>query len=343
MWRILLFFVVILPAFGQWRSMDGPRTDTGIVMTNNIITTAQGDLLISTPFHGIYRSSNGGESWQPSYSGIENRPDSPNQIITVHTITKQQDGDLFAGTLLGIYRSTNDGFSWQRTPLTAQSIQYIYCDYNDHLFATNGSRYIYTSIDNGETWSQIYCSMNAFLITKTADDTLMVGTYGTNSSYVLKAVDGGNSWKIAFSQSPGSHYTGQLFTIRISGLLLSNHYMRTDTFYLSTNIYSSTDNGKTWNYLNEGIPDNQRVLKAYWIEKDGTVIICNREGMFYRLNPGASKWTYLPSFGTLKSVESLTKVSGKYFASTETKGVFQLDISSDVPVHNEKSIYLNLQ
>jgi photosystem II stability/assembly factor-like uncharacterized protein len=115
------------------------------------------DLFAGTPADaaGVYRSTNGGQSWSPAAAGLPIGK-------TIRSLISF-GADLFAGTEGdGIYRSSDHGASWAKTDvnngLLAQQIVFTFCEKDNALFAgaQNG---IYKSTDGGATFQR---ALNGF-------------------------------------------------------------------------------------------------------------------------------------------------------------------------------------
>jgi photosystem II stability/assembly factor-like uncharacterized protein len=99
---------------------------------------------------GIYRSTNGGQSWDPAAVGLPVASEIRSMIAFA--------GYVFAGTQGdGIYRSSDHGDTWTKTdinnPLLANALVFTFCVKDNNLFAgaVNG---IYKSTDNGATFQR---------------------------------------------------------------------------------------------------------------------------------------------------------------------------------------------
>src|SRR4030095_8901370 len=99
---------------------------------------------------GIYRSTNGGQSWDPAAVGLP--------VASEIRMLIAFAGYVFAGTQGdGIYRSSDHGDTWTKTdinnPLLANALVFTFCVKDNNLFAgaING---IYKSTDNGATFQR---------------------------------------------------------------------------------------------------------------------------------------------------------------------------------------------
>ena len=74
---------------------------------SDLLVTPSGVLFASTAEAGIYRSGDGGVSWQAANTGLED--------LHVHTLEAHPSDPLvlFAGTDTGVYKSLDGGNTWQ--------------------------------------------------------------------------------------------------------------------------------------------------------------------------------------------------------------------------------------
>ena len=146
--------------------------ETGHCVHNMVRAVAEGDLLYQQNHHGVWRSANGGRSWDditpglPSTFGfpIHVHPRDPQTIWTIPL-----NGDSFGryppDAAAAVWRSRDGGMSWhpQRTGLPQEACfftvlrQAMAGDRRDPAgvyFGTNSGS-IFASGDEGATWSEI--------------------------------------------------------------------------------------------------------------------------------------------------------------------------------------------
>lgn len=160
--------------------------------------------------NGIYRSINGGESWQAIPFTLNN-PD----FKFVNKIRIAQDGTLFAATVRGLWRSLDNGNSWQLTLDQAERVGgctevEIQPGSNPaQLLASCGSfesAAVYKSSDNGVSWQSVieeqyqgrttiaYAPSNPNRVyALSAQNQLGPFPYGLNGLY--RSDDGGDNWQ----------------------------------------------------------------------------------------------------------------------------------------------------
>ena len=109
----------------------------------------------NTHSHGLYRSTDNGESWDLAYAL---------PAIYQTDFSFGRNGLVFASTALGTaYRSTNYGATW--SAITTTDSSYGLKDFTFHpdgsIFSRNNG-YVFISTDNGETWTPLTNGLPAF-------------------------------------------------------------------------------------------------------------------------------------------------------------------------------------
>jgi photosystem II stability/assembly factor-like uncharacterized protein len=179
---------------------------------------------------GVYRSEDGGETWQPANAGVraENLPEPyPETGHNVHRVIMHPrlPGRLYRQCYNGTYRSDDGGRSW--TEITAglpSDFGYgIVTDPNDpdtvfqipesssHLRApVDGKLRVYRSRDGGSTWESASSGLPAEHVYVTVlreamdiDSRQPCGVYfGTSGGQLFASADAGESWEQLASYLP---------------------------------------------------------------------------------------------------------------------------------------------
>jgi len=220
---------------------------------------------------GIFRSTDGGETWKKVIykdentggSGVEIDPSNPDVVYASLWEAREgpwEDGNIFNGTNGGLFKSTDGGETWH--PLTAglpkdlaQINVAIARSSPRRLYATVGSSSgklgVYRSDDAGENWSQI------------TDDPRPSGRIGGGDLSVPK-VD---------PKNPDIVYCASTVTMR------------------------STDGGKTWSGF-RGAPGGDD-YQNLWINPNdpNTILLVSDQGALVTVNGGAtwSSWYNQPT------------------------------------------------
>ncbi|HZY98234.1 MAG TPA: hypothetical protein VFE36_01540 [Candidatus Baltobacteraceae bacterium] len=103
---------------------------------------------------GIYRSRNGGASWQAVDNGLTDRNGVVDSVVNALWIDPTHHATLLAATEYeGIFRSTDGGSSWQNVYRTTQAAQFA--AYRGAVYATTAAG-ILSSPDAGKRWTIAY-------------------------------------------------------------------------------------------------------------------------------------------------------------------------------------------
>jgi photosystem II stability/assembly factor-like uncharacterized protein len=221
---------------------------------------------------GIYKSTNGGDTWQKLTSGLPESagrigiaisPSSPNML---YAMVEQE----ISGYLKGVYTSENDGINWSR--LTTTEIHdppYMYWFGKIYVHPTDPQTVYLTSLDmfkstNGgnnwaETFSFVHADQHAIAFHPEDPETVLIG----NDGGVYLSHDGGDSWIHLNTLPITQFYTCEIdysFPERLYGGAQDNGTVRT-----------LTGNSSNWNriYYGDGFrvrvdpTDNNYVYAEY--------------------------------------------------------------------------------
>ncbi len=216
---------------------------------------------------GIFRTTDGGESWQSAgLAGIQ-----------IPSLAVSNDGLLAAGTEYGVYLSSDNGQSWYRTPMPKSYI-YVYAltfGANKEILAGDSGG-IYRSINNGQTWTEhdfVQSTIQSLAIN--AENHIFAGTA---TSGIYRSKDLAKNWD-AINRG--------LANTTINGFALTPDGM----FYAASRgggIFRSFDNGSTWEAYGKGI--GSPFVNSLTVNNTGSVFAGVEVLGVYRLDPGARTW-----------------------------------------------------
>ncbi len=237
------------------------RLSPGQLFLRDIVTAIAVDpedpgvLYVGTENAGIYKSINGGVSWQPIQKGLGSA-----SIRTI-AIDPQDPSTVYAGVVNnGVYKTTDGGQSWQAANNgmadygTRNSIVIVDPTDSQHLFYTSG-RGVYESFDGAASWSFTKPS-GCFLeiVDLALDPTDGISLFATNYAVdpdidelgveqceggVYKSQDGGATWTRISPIVDDGFWDESLTIDSQTGDYL--HAIGMDQW-----IYSSTDGGESW-------------------------------------------------------------------------------------------------
>ena len=146
------------------------------------------------PFDGVFKSTNGGESWTAINAGLTNT------FVYALAIDPSAPATLYAGTFGGVFKSTNGGGSWiaVNTGLTDTGVFALAIDPSAPatLYAGTSNGGVFKSINGGASWTAINTGLTSTEIRALAIDPANPATLyaGTSGGGVFKSTNGGASW-----------------------------------------------------------------------------------------------------------------------------------------------------
>jgi photosystem II stability/assembly factor-like uncharacterized protein len=136
---------------------------------------------------------------------------------------------------------------------------------------------------------------------------------GTESNGAFLSVDSGASWQTIGNEL---HYEGVLSLHRIDSTLLAG------TYY---GLYSSRDNGVSWDKIKTGIPTNRRVYSL--IQFDNIILAGTDHAGIYRSTDNAKTWTEVHSGLATGETVNFVIQGGRYIAAIYLEGLFSSEDS----------------
>lgn len=194
---------------------------------------------------GVYKSSDNGDSWTPSSSGISNG--------TVKSLLNDNINIYAALTnsLAGIYKSTDLGNSWISSSSglePASNVRSLIAK-GPYVFAGMQFNGIYRTTDNGDKWSKLDTAnillRSAVVFDLCLKDSILFA--GTNKG-LFRSTNNGIKWTLITAGFPPGASSISVFSLAVSGnnLLAA---VRTDVS-LQSGIYYSTNEGLNWTLSN---------------------------------------------------------------------------------------------
>ena len=260
---------------GSWSRCGGVPDPNPVV---SMCTNPGDDIFACVFLKGVFRSTDGGASWQMKSSGLTN--------LSIRGLLTDDSAFVWVASEGGLFRSTNNGESW--TVKKDGGFSWVLFD-SAHAIVTSDGYNLFRSLNHGSSWTTIPQSGVATLGGIHPDGSY----YGKNSTAgIFRSTDFGATWVDMHSGVSWSGYT-DAFTFTARG----------DVFYgkdgYTTGILVSRDSGKTWNVQNDGLTTN-RILPLFY-HPDGFVFVgTNGAGVFRsRLPEGLKAATLLLQTSTL--------------------------------------------
>ncbi len=306
-------------------------SSVGDIIVNGKMLIAASGFGYSDPTSGVFQSSNGGQTWIGTSTGLPN-----NRAITS---VAAEDSFLFAGSDSGVFVSTNQGLSWSPSdsgfynflPVTALAT------IGSNVFAVTGNFHVDYSVlrstNNGVWWRDNGPPVVNDIIDFIASvgTKVYVGAEEPPTAPLYMSTDSGASWK-----SIGLPTAGYRACTAMGSKLFFAAFEVTGLAILST-----SDDGVSWTTADTGLSMYQT---AAIVSYGSALILGNGEGIFVSKDEGVH-WAKANEGLFDSTVQTLAIQGSILFAGTLGGGIFKRSIpemlgSLDValPAKSETSI-----
>jgi photosystem II stability/assembly factor-like uncharacterized protein len=264
---------------------------------------------------GIFRSSDNGNIWTYSDSGI------PQNTYGMEFTVK--DSFVFCGSQTnGIFRSSDNGINWivKNSGLNSSIQTSAMASNKDYVFAGFNPGKLYRSTNNGDNWS--YPANNGLTVGDVqniiaTDSSLFVGT----SSGVFYSSDNGDNWRnTGFNNFVlDLTYNGSFLFALVNGPW--PHYSR---------IYRSSDNGLNWITVYDAEPE-------HWLRSitssGNNIFTGGQDNILYSSNNGSNWETINSGYPPLQPLVNFLHISGNnIFAGHMYYSSWKRQLSEIIPV-----------
>lgn len=239
-----------------------------------IALPASQTLFAEVNFGGWRRSTDGGNIWQ-ALDGLESS-------YELREIVETPQGDkLFVATDAGVFRSTDRGLTWEpaNRGLGAPSILTLAIGLNDAVFTTLDGGGLLRSIDNGTTWQPADQGLKdrivRSLIITPDGHTLFAGTYNG----LFQSRDNGFSW-----QPVGPPLDDYSVTTLLVGPDARTLFVGT----FGAGIFRSSDLGATWVEAVQGIEG--RWVNSLTVGPYGQKLFAATDEGVFRSSDNGTSW-----------------------------------------------------
>lgn len=264
------FYRIAASPFNASRIIGGTQ-DNGTQQTNsttNWVAVYGGDggevcfnpfnanfILGEIQYNGIFRTTNGGSSWNSAESGLDNNENKAWIGPIIHHPTVS---GTFYTARQKVYKSTNNGGTWSAVSNNVNgtnAVRELAQSKTDPniMFATSGSQ-VFKSTDEGVNWTNVASGLPNRTITSVYvhpdnSDHVFLTFSGFGTAKVYKSVNGGSTW-VSIS--------GNLPDTPVNDLLIFTEYTGyPNTYFVATDIgvFVTTDNGTIWSEITNGLPN----------------------------------------------------------------------------------------
>jgi len=276
-----------LPSKRIYYNPDGTG-DYYFAYPNNAIETID-NWVYSGTYKGVYRADINTMTWRSANIGL---PLDNVQVL------RAIDGILFAGIVNDLFVSIDKGDNWMRVYDAASSISGIIRKDNQLYVSTDGSG-IFTSLDNGQSWTPINSGLTDLFVTSM---TIM------------------NNMLICGTKSEGVfYYDGTSWTNNLRGMICTEIWSMTTTSNSlvasnGTDVYSSKGNSNSWQNIALDIPKHyfgsvtsigDRIFLAY-------LDVANKQLIKYTDGNSWMDFTSIPQFKSEGTYQMVTKGNNLY-------------------------------
>jgi photosystem II stability/assembly factor-like uncharacterized protein len=240
---------------GIYRSMDGGMYWNSVLPYYGELLIDENDNIYAATRFGIYSSSDNGSNWTILNNGLTS--------TNCRNIVINSFGDLFVSTENGVFKSTDNGLNWFLPDSTAViSVQYLAVGNDNSINACTWSTGIFRSQNDGYNWHYLGSGGN---------HTYQIYCVVVDNQNKLYA--GNDRALYEYSEADSTWYLGTLYkSIASVGSLA---FCSDSTIIANTQLrlWKSTNNGSTWNYINDwytplltNVPNNRIFIASPYVE-----------------------------------------------------------------------------
>ena len=294
-----------------WTQTNGPYGGT----ITALHATPEGTLFAGAAEGGIFRSTDGSNTWASASEGL---PVSQENTLPSILVLAQDANTLYAGTNSGLFHSTNGGDSWQQLAhfqgeIGISGVAFI----GDTLYIGRSTEEsVFFSNDNGKSWTQI----DSGLTGRGGPILFASGTtlFAQMRRYVFRLRAGEKSWtRLAIEDSwKKTTVESDITEFVVSGKMI--YAATTDG-----DLFRSTDMGTRWKSIK---PKAMQEFDGELAVVGNTVLYIasnSANGRVFRSNDAGNSWTMFNTNLTNQYIFSVAVLSEKTLYVGTFNGVFR--------------------
>lgn len=277
---------------------------------DNILYLSTGDANYYGGGYGIYKSTDGGNTWSPSNTNIGDR-----MAIEI-LMSPTNHNILIAATVDGIWKSVNAGLTWSNTLVGGAFKDLVYKSGSSSVLFAVTDNVLWKSSDNGTIWSQI-SSVNPspgnggrIAVSAANNNIIYVGFVGSNSDnglggIIYQSIDGGNTFTLKKGdiQPNLNGYSGEEYGQGNYNWALFADRTNANILYACGHVvWKSTDGGSNWsqltNWWEKCHTDMHQIISSPY---DNTKLFNINDGGIFISTDGGNNWN--PSSDGLSATE----------------------------------------
>lgn len=297
---------------GSWTQTKGPYGGD----ITALHAMPEGVLFSGTLSGYIFRSADGGETWNPASEGLSDRPSS-DYLYSVRGFV--QDGDtIYAKTDIGYFYSTNGGDLWQQLTYFQddERISEIAIIGNTIYITRTRQKGVFFSNNNGKSWTKIDNGLTGqgYLTLFTSGSTL----FAKMEHHVFRLKVGENAWKRLIIKDSSKKIAAES---DITKFVVSGEIIYAVT--VDGDLFRSTDLGDRWHTIK---PEGMQSFDGEMAVVQNTIFCIDSSSagrrVFRSVDAGDS-WTMFNTNWVNQSLYSITALPQKMFYVGTDNGVFR--------------------
>lgn len=283
------------PAAGSPWVTIGPRNINGRVKCLAVHPTDSETVYAGSASGGVWKSTNGGQSWDPLWNSEESLAIgalaiAPTNSNTIYAATGEWTpgyGPGFAGA--GLFASTNAGNTWtQHTGLSSRRVaQCLVSPTDENRVYVAGNNGFERSTDGGATWSTLRAGQISDAVIDSSDGDVIYINIRNDGIY--KTTDGGATWNLLNNGPTGAAADWMRLDIGVSGASGTNFVIAKR----SGTIYTTSDGGATWTTLagsHGGVSYHAWCNLLAVAPDDEDIFLAGGAGQYQRTANGGASW-----------------------------------------------------
>jgi len=292
----------------SWSKNEGPYSGAIALLTVDVA----GDIFAATNSFGIYRSTDGGGSWQAASSlGLQYES----------ILLTDSSNNLYTGNISsGLYMSADKGNSWSKTNLTGE-VQSAAAISGDRI-CVGGRQTVSISGDHGKSWtSSPVISDTRVAVLSLAED-FAGNIYAGLKRYVPRPPDIPFGGGIYVSSDSGKTWRSYGMDTSIQSIIVSK---ANKVFILvGAAIYSAAPKDSMWVEDDAGIQINGASIMSLTTDNAGGAVAITNIGIFAYRDSFATWINVAPAVSLTSITSGYYNPNGNTYAGTDDNGVFSM-------------------